>query len=184
MKTRLSILLLIIAASGCSSIKTSYDYDKQADFTKYKTYKVADEVYKSGIPQLDVDRIIRAVDTELAKRGFTKSDDPDAIVDFHVKLQQQQTATATSYGGYGGYGPWRYGFSPGFSTTNIDVNTYIEGTLFINVVDKAQQKIVWQGRGTKTLDEHASPEKREANINKAVAYIFTKYPVPAAENKK
>jgi hypothetical protein len=27
----------------------------------------------------------------------------------------------------------------------IDYNNYIEGTLFINVVDKAEEKIVWQG---------------------------------------
>lgn len=184
MKTTFKVLLVIVLAGACSSIKTSYDYDKTADFTKYKTYKLAEEIYKTGIPQLDLERIIRAVDSELAKRGFTKSDNPDALVDFNVKLQQQQSATATTYGGYGGYGPYRYGFSPGFSTTSIDVNTYIDGTLFINMIDTEQQKIVWQGRGTKTLDEHASAEKREANINKAVAYIFQKYPVPIPAKKK
>jgi hypothetical protein len=187
MKTRSTIVLLLMLAASCSSIKVSYDYDKQANFAKYKTYKIADEVRQLGINQLDLDRIIRAVEKELGARGFTKSDTPDALVDFNVKLQQQQTATATnhgSYGMYGGYGPYRYGFSPGFSTTTIDVNTYIEGTLFINLVDTELQKIVWQGRGTKTLDEHASTEKREANINKAIKYIFQKYPVPAQSDKK
>jgi hypothetical protein len=183
MKTTFTILFIAFLAAGCSSVKVSYDYDKAADFTKYKTYKIHEEVAKSGIPQLDLDRIIRAVDNEMAKRGLTKSDNPDAFIDFQVKLQQQQSATATSYGGYGGYGPYRYGFSPGFSSTNIDINTYIEGTLFINLVDTQQQKIVWQGRGTKTLDEHASAEKKEANINKAVAYIFQKYPVPVEKKK-
>jgi hypothetical protein len=187
MKTRIAIMLVLVLTAACSSIKVSYDYDKQADFTKYKTYKIADEVRQSGINQLDLDRIIRAVEKELEARGFTKSDTPDALVDFHVKLQQQQTATATNhgaYGMYGGYGPYRYGFSPGFSTTTIDVNTYVEGTLFVNLVDTELQKIVWQGRGTKTLDEHASAEKREANINKALSYIFQKYPVPATSDKK
>ena len=186
MKTRFAAILVIVLA-GCSSIKTSYDYDKNADFTKYKTYKISDSVFNVGIQRLDVERIIRAIDSELQKRGLTKSDNPDALVDFFARLQQQQSATATTYGGYGGYGgygPYRYGFSPGFSTTNIDVNTYIEGTLFINLVDTQQQKIVWQGRGTKTLDEHASAEKREANFNKAIAYIFQKYPVPIPKEKK
>jgi hypothetical protein len=182
MKTTFTFLLILVLAAGCSSIKVSYDYDKAADFTKYKSYKIADEVKQSGIPQLDLDRIIRAVDGEMAKRGFTKSDNPDAIVDFQIKLQQQQTATATNYGGgYGGYGGYRYGYSAGFSQTNIDINTYIEGTLFVNLIDKEMQKIVWQGRGTKTLDEHASAEKKEANINKAISYIFQKYPVPPAK---
>jgi hypothetical protein len=183
MKTRSTALLLLVFAASCSTIKVSYDYDKQIDFTKYKTYKIADEVRQSGIGQLDLDRLIRAVESELGKRGLTKSDTPDAIVDFQVKLQQQQTATATNYGGYGGGYGYRYGFSPGFSTTSIDVNTYVEGTLFINLVDTQLQKLVWQGRGTKTLDEHASAEKREGNINKAVQYIFQKYPVQPAKKK-
>jgi hypothetical protein len=186
MKRNFAFLSVLLLLAACSGLKVSYDYDKQADFTKYKTYKLAEEVYQSNIPQLDRDRIIRAVESELEKRGFTKSDTPDAIIDFHVKLQQQQSATATTYGAYGGYGgmgPYRYGFSPGFSTTSIDVNTYVEGTLFVNIVDREMQKIVWQGRGTKTLDENASAEKREANINKAVTYMFQKYPVPAASGK-
>ena len=184
MKTNFLFLLVLVLVSACSGLKVSYDYDKQADFTKYKTYQFAEEVYQTGIPQLDRDRIIRAIEAEMQKRGFTKSDTPDALVDFNVKLQQQQSATATTYGGYGGYGPYRYGFSPGLSTTSIDVNTYVEGTLFVNVIDRVAQKIVWQGRGTKTLDEHASAEKREANVNKAVQYMFQKYPVPAEGKKK
>ena len=59
------------------------------------------------------------------------------------------------------------------------MNTYLEGTPFINVVDKAQNKLVWAGRGTKTIDETASPEKQEYNINSAVKLIFSRYPIPA-----
>jgi uncharacterized protein DUF4136 len=49
--------------------------------------------------------------------------------------------------------------------------------LFINFVDKGTEKIVWQGRGTKTLNETASPEKREANIKNGVSLIYQKFPV-------
>jgi hypothetical protein len=35
---------------------------------------------------------------------------------------------------------------------------------------------MWQGRATKTIDEDASSEKREQNINYAVKQIFSKYP--------
>jgi hypothetical protein len=41
-------------------------------------------------------------------------------------------------------------------------------------VDNASQKIVWQGRATKTLDEDISAEKREHNINYAVKENFFK----------
>ena len=95
------------------------------------------------------------------------------------KMEQKRTATATTSGGgmYGGYGYGRYGYGGGFSTTTVNYDDYTEGTLFINVVDRSTEKIVWQGRGTKTLNENASPEKREANIKNGVSLIYQKFPI-------
>ena len=44
------------------------------------------------------------------------------------------------------------------------------------MIDAKKQQLVWQGRGTKTLDPSASQQKREENINYAVKEIFKKYP--------
>jgi len=94
-----------------------------------------------------------------------------------IQAEQKMDATATSTGPGYGYGG-RYGYGGGFSTTQISYNEYVEGTLFVNLVDAAAQKIVWQGRATKTLDETAGATKREENINSAVKQIFAKYPPP------
>lgn len=171
-------MLSAILFGACSSIKISYDYDKQADFTKYKTYAYTEDTQKLGINELIRNRILNSIDTEMAAKGFTKSDNPDVVLDLFVKAERktEATATTTGPGAYGYGGPWRYGYGGGFSTTQINYNDYIEGTLFINMVDKSIDKLVWQGRGTKTLDEDASPEKRETNINYAVKQIFMKYP--------
>jgi hypothetical protein len=168
------LAIFLFAVTACSSITVTYDYDKTVDFNKYKTYAYTEETKKLPVSDLDRDRLMKAVDAELAARGLTKSDNPDALVDLQVKAKERTEATATNTGGmYGG----RYGWGAGVSTTNIDYNTYVDGTLFVNVVDKASEKLVWQGRGTKTLDEHASAEKKEGNINTAVKMIFAKYPV-------
>lgn len=173
-------LLFLLAVVACSSVTTSFDYDKTADFSKYKTYTLTEHAAKlPEIQQLDRDRILAAVEAELAKRGFTKSETPDALVDVFVKTEEEMTATATNTGGYGRWG-YGYGWGGG-GTTYIDYNTFTKGTLFINVIDKTVEKIVWQGRGTKTLDEHVSPERKEANIKSAVAAIFAKYPKAAAK---
>lgn len=182
----LLILLLAVGIASCSSVKVSYDIDKSVDFTKYKTYNYSEDALKLPVQELNRNRVINAVDRELASRGLSKSDNPDILIDLHVRAEQKTEATATTtgtgmYGGYGG--PWRYGYGGGFSTTTIDYDNYIEGTLFINVVDKAEDKIVWQGRGTKTVDEDASPEKRDANINNGIKSIFATYPVKPIEKK-
>jgi len=168
------IILTLFAFVGCSTVKVAYDYDKQADFTKYKTYTISEETMKmSGVNQLNRDRIIAAVESQLAAKGLQKSENADVIVDVRIKGEEIQTATATTSGGYG-YGRWGYG--GGFSTTQVNYDKYVEGTLFITLVDKATEKIAWQGTGTKTVDENASPEKREQNIDYAVQQIFTNYP--------
>ena len=166
------LISLIIALMGCVTVRVNYDYDSQADFSKYKSYTFSDNTMKMPIDQLNRDRIIQATEKELAAKGFTKSADPDAIVDIHLKAEQIETATATSTG----YGPWGWRYGGGFSTTQINYDKYTEGTIFITLVDKATEKIIWQGTGTKTIQEGATPQEREENINYAVQHIMVNYP--------
>jgi len=176
---KIVFVVFVAVLTACSSLKVTYDYDGQADFTKYKTYTFTQEALKLPIQQLNRDRLLKAIETELAAKGFTKlEDNPDALIDLHVRAEEKMDATATTTGPgmYGGGYYGRYGYGGGFSTTHIDYNKYVEGTLFVDLVDNASQKIAWQGRATKTLDEDISAEKRESNINYAVKQIFSKYP--------
>lgn len=173
---KLWVIPMLLAFMACSTVKIGYDYDKQADFSKYKTYTISEETMKMGVNQLNRDRLIAAVEAEMAAKGFTKSDNPDVILDARIKGEEVQTATATTSGGPYGYGYGRWGYGGGFSTTTVNYDTYLEGTLFVTLIDKGTEKIVWQGTGTKTIEENASAQKREENINYAVKQIFTNYP--------
>ena len=169
-KLQFPIILALVTA--CSGIQISYDYDKAADFNKYKTYAYSVDAQKLGVGDLNRERIFNAIDAEMAARGITKSDNPDALVDLILKAQQKVEATATNTGGF--YGRYGYGYG---GTTHVSYDEFVEGTLFISLVDKSTEKIVWQGRGTKTLEETASPQKKESNIKYAVKSIFYNYPV-------
>lgn len=169
-------ILFSIAFASCSSLKIGSDFDSQNDFTRYKTYNFTPESLNLGINSLNRDRLLRAIETEMAAKGFSKAENPDVLIDLHVKAEQKVDATATTTPTYGYGRPWRYGYGGGFSTTQINYNEYIEGALFVNMVDAASEKMVWQGRATNTIDEDATPEKREKNINYAVKQVFTKYP--------
>jgi hypothetical protein len=174
MKKLFYLLIIAFFAASCSSIKVTSDYDKTAGFASYKTYAYTEEAMSLPLDDLNKNRILAAVSSELAAKGFTKSDNPDVLINLNIKTEKQQTATATNSGGYG-YG-YRYGWGGGFSTTTINYDTYTDGTLFIDMIDASKKQLVWQGRGTKTIDENANAKKREENLNYAIKLIFATYP--------
>ncbi len=174
MKKLLFLLFSAAVLSSCSTVKVTSDFDKTAGFASYKTYAFTQDAMNLPLDDLNKNRILTAVSNELAAKGFTKSDKPDVLIDLKIKTEKQQTATATNSGGYG-YG-YRYGWGGGFSTTTINYDTYTDGTLFIDMIDAAKNQLVWQGRGTKTIDEDASAKKKDENLNYAIKLIFAQYP--------
>jgi uncharacterized protein DUF4136 len=156
--------------------KTSFDFDKSADFSKYKTYALKDGT-KVGQPLID-NRIVAAIEAELAAKGLTKSDAAsDVVVVYHVAFDKQQDITAYSsgFGGYGGYG-YRYGGGWGTTTTDVRVNEILVGTLVVDIADATKKEVVWRGMGVKEIDTQAKAEKRDKNINGAVKKIFNNFP--------
>ena len=177
----LVFFLAMVLFAGCSSTKVSFDYDRSANFDDIKTFAFSEESLDMGVNQLNRDRILMAVKNNLVAKGLTQDKDANTIVDVHIKGKEVTQANATSTGGiYGGYGRYgRYGMGTGMTTTTVTYDTYTEGTMIITLIDAAAQKILWQGSGTKSIEENLSTEKREETINKVVGEILSKYPPPA-----
>jgi hypothetical protein len=175
MKKIIPIIIALALTMSCSSTKVSMDYDREANFASYKTYAFTPEANDLPVNDLNKKRIMDAVSEQLAAKGFTKSDQPDVWIDLKLAAEKKQSATATSSPSYYGAG-YRYGWGGGFSTTTINVENYVEGTLFVDMIDVSKKQLVWQGRAVRTIDPDTSAEKRESNINYAVKQIFTKYP--------
>lgn len=158
--------------AACTPIKTVYDYDKTAPFSSYKTYAFTPESQHMGMDGLNAKRVFSAIETNLAAKGMTKSETPDVMVDVHLKTQERVEAVANTTGtGYRGY----YG-GVGISQTTVNYHEYTDGSLFITLFDANSKAIVWQGIGSKTIDEDATPEQREKVINYVVKQILSNYP--------
>ena len=166
------MILLGTLVSSCSSVNVSSDFDRNATFSTYKTYAFTKEAEAIAVDDINRPRIFNAVTSELGAKGFTKSDQPDVLIDLKLTAAYKQSATAYDYYGSG----YPYGWGGGFTTTTINVENYAEGTLFVDMIDASKKQLVWQGRAVGTLEEHASPEQREKRINDAVKQIFTAYP--------
>ena len=193
MKYLSSILLTfgILAFSSCSSLKVASDYDKTADFSKYKTFEYYGWSEESDkiLNRFDKERIEAAFGAEFAKRGLQLvKDNGDMVVSLFIVVDQKTSTTAyTNHYGMGGYGygpgwGWYGGYSAmgmGQSTTTYSEQDYMEGTLVVDVFDKADKKLIWQGVGTKTVDEN--PNTREKNIPKVAAAIMKPFPIKPVE---
>lgn len=122
------INLFLVLFASCSSVKSTYDFDSSADFNKYKTY----DAKNYPIQQLDRQRVLNAIEKEMTAKGFTKSSPPDVWEDIQVNLEQEQEATATNTGGC--YGPYRYGWGPGYGgTTHISVENYMWRAPYLSI---------------------------------------------------
>ena len=156
-----------------------FNFLEGTDFSKYKTYKwvrVPNAQYPNQI--LD-DQIMRAIDTQLASKGLTKTEDnPDLYVTYQAALNQEKQWNSYSTGGdMWGWGGWR-GWG-GMSTTTTTSQTINVGTLSCDIYDVATKKQIWRGDATKTLGSGKDPQKVAKNLNKAMAKLFKKYPPPA-----
>ena len=173
------IVLTAALLAACASKPTiRSNVDPQANFSSYKTFGFFDETTgrKAAYDSFASQYIKTAVTRELQARGLQKSDTPDLLVNIHVetkdKVDVNQTPSAGYYGGYYGYRGGMYGWGGGVSTT---VDNYTEGTLNIDVVDRATSKLVWEGIAVGRISSKAR-DNPEPAIDAVVKQVFEKYP--------
>ena len=71
-----------------------------------------------------------------------------------------------------GYGPWWGG---GYNTASIE--TYVDGTLVLDLYDAKTKKMVWRGVATATASD--KPSKNAQKMSKALDKMFEKFPIGA-----
>jgi hypothetical protein len=165
-------LLLLFIAGSCNSVRVANDYDKKADFVSYKTFAFfKNGIDKVEISDLDKRRILHSIEEEMIAKGFTKSDNPDLLVNIFTKSTEQVNVNQYNAGwgyGYGfGWSPWMWG-----GTASVYTNT--DGTLFIDLIDAKKKELIWQGEGEGYLTKDA--EKKDARIKEFVSRILSQYP--------
>jgi len=183
MKLRYALMIAILSAPVASMLAQDvrYDFDKDKDFSKYKTYKWV-PIKDAELPdQLTQKTLTSAIDSELAARGLTKTDADNADLYIGYQTAIGKEKEFNSYNSSWGYGPgwgggW-YGYGGMATTTTYgSTSTVYVGHLDVSMYDPAAKQLVWRGSASKTLDPKAKPEKKQKNITKAVAKLLKNYP--------
>jgi hypothetical protein len=178
-----SLVGILLSVSAAVGQDVRYNFDKNADFSKFKTYKWVPLKDATKVNDLVDKQIIDSVNAELATKGLTQvtEDSANLYVGYQAGIGQEKEFTSySSDWGYGGgwyRGGW-YGGAGGMSTTSGQTSTIYIGQLAVDMYDSANHNLVWRGVASKTIDPKAKPEKQEKNLKKAVTKLLKNYPPP------
>jgi uncharacterized protein DUF4136 len=171
-----AILACLILCTVAQAQKTSAAFDKNVDFSSFKTYGFDKEGARN--PYVN-SLIVEAIERELNSRGLTKVDvDPDLKVVYLAATVPNLQVQNVPF--YHVVNP-AYSGMVGSATMNMwDVTT---GTLVIDLFERKTDRVVFRGTITDVLQRAPSADlKADAKIvskpiNKGVAKIFKKYPI-------
>ena len=190
MKKTLYLLftLLFLAAGSAFAQDVKYNFDKDADFSKFKTYKWVSIKNADQVDELTARQLTSTIDAELAKKGLTKtdSDSADLYIGYQTAIGTEKQITAYNTGTGWGYGPgwgggW-YGYGGmGMNTTTATTSTIVTGQLDLDMYEAAKKQLVWRGVASKTLNPSSNPEKRR-RIWPSPSPSFSK-PIPPRRSK-
>ena len=182
----LTLAVLFGGATGVFAQDVRYNFDKEAQFASFKTYKWVEIKGAEQPPNQIVNGQIQgAVDTELATKGLTRTESDGADLYIGYQLAVSTEKQYTSFDSGWGYGPGWYGggwYGGGGGMTTGTTSTIYIGQIALDMYQPAAKKLVWRGTASKTIDTRANPEKQQKNLQKAMAKLLKNFPPPVKKS--
>ena len=161
-------LTFAVMLTGCASTEVNSYVARGADLHSRRTYSWGPiEGRPTGDPRLDNNpffqqRVQAAVDTQLAHRGFEKTNSPQFLVHVHASVTQEIQISPSEHG---------------VACEECRPEVYDEGTLLIDLVDARTGLLAWRGWAKGGIDGVIdNQEWMEQRIDEAVARIMRELP--------
>jgi Domain of unknown function (DUF4136) len=171
MQKRISRLLFPAAIGAVClafAADVNTDYDHKADFAKYHSYSWIGVRASNSLWQ---DRIMGAVDSQLAGKGWTRvASGGDVAVSAFGRTAERDTLQ-TFYSGFPGWGWDGWGATGTATTTAVPQRV---GSLTVDMFDGQTKRLIWRGVAEDTLS--SKPEKNDKKLDNAVSEMFEHFP--------
>jgi hypothetical protein len=172
----LLLAALLGALAGCTSkptLRVSAERSPAANFSAYRTYSWVSEPSESlserprAGPDLLNWRIRNAIEKQLVARGYEEaaSGRADLSIAYHVRRRDAHTESVEDFIRYresGGQEGMQEAYTFG----------YQEGTVIIEVLDAATQRLVWRS----TAGPVINPESQQEKVTEAVQSMMAHFP--------
>jgi hypothetical protein len=160
----IALVILLCSSAILIAQQVKYNYDRDADFTAYKSYRWTEPKRTAGDPLVEHD-IRRAIDAQLTQKGLQKAESGgDLYIDYQTAVDHERQFDA-----------WTMG--PRWSGIAHATSSRVEvGTLVLSIYDPVKKQLVWRGSVTKTLNSSKDPDTNYRNLEKAFAKLLKNYP--------
>lgn len=188
------VVFTVFALGGCSPASKTYNSETTPgiDFKAYKTYAwlpTKDTAYSKIVNKRKFERALaKEVINQLTKRGMTLDTlHPDCLftyslimsrkyeIDQEKEVEYSPQVYAPDYGTQG----YVYYFSadnrPVVYNGKMNITTFREGSLVIDMVDTKDKKVVWRASAQAKRDEAYLPSLQET-LKIIVPEMFGKFP--------
>jgi Domain of unknown function (DUF4136) len=178
--SRLLVPLLAFAfLAGCASgPRVHVEQSPDSNFASFRTFNFHEEagIDESAYETTVAGYIKRAITENMTARGYSLSSEPDLLINFRLGDQERIESRGGPSLGIGiGYGNphWAVGYN-----TRARVRSYTEGSLTIDLVDRARNMAVWTGTALERVT-NADRDNAGRAAEQAVMEIFLRYPYGA-----
>jgi Domain of unknown function (DUF4136) len=159
------LLLGLLAAHGVFAQKITVEFDRDADFSKYKTFAIRNGQLSSMSPALNNELVKKRIDSDIERALTAKGLEvttgrADLNVGYRFGALKKIELERYPAGWYG-------------LGTRIVRVPFAEGTLVIDLRDPTTRSLVWRGIAS---EEKSDAAKIEGKLDDMVKKSFDKYP--------
>ncbi len=186
---RVMTLVAAVALAGCATGPTvRTDTAPDADFSKFRSFSFLSPLStdRAGFHSLVSQQLMFSTRRELEVRGLEFVDDPaqaDVLVNFHAHVAEQLRVRSVpdpwvgpTYWNHrrGRYDPWRgHTRWPG---TQFEVDQFSEGRLSVDLIDRRQNMLLWEGVASQRLTQRTMNDLGPA-LDDAIHALFRDFPL-------
>lgn len=160
---------VLVVLASCSPFKVVSDYDRNADFSHYKTYTLRlDEL---NLNDIDESRVTGELQRQLALKNILPADSADLVISIKASHKTVRNNYITPSIHLGSWGRWLGG---GVSLGRTISNEYNQGTLIFDFIDTKTGKLIWQSTGSGIKVD--SPESKQKQIPEIITEMLKNFP--------
>jgi hypothetical protein len=171
----LGLALGLVLLAGCATSNVTTDYNPEYDFRLLRTFSMlpSEQTLETQaiVSKLNLERIQVAIEQELSQRYQPVENLADAhfLVRYHVIVKDK--VDVRTYDSF--YGGRRY---YGASVQSVDVKSYTQGTLVVDILDAKTKDHIWRGSTHSRVTAKLKPEEKMVRLREAVAEVLKEFP--------